>query len=119
MLIYGNVPRELIGAHRYANSALVDESKDVGESTTPSYFETAKFYQDMNHVHCSIEADGAYEINVEISVDDGLEGSWKTQYVRTQDLPPNFNIEYTSPQMKIRMTVVSADNTVRCILRQG
>lgn len=117
MLIYGNVPRELKGSYNYANSALVSETIEATESTTPSYFETAKHVGDINHVHCSIVATGAYEVEVQVSNDHG--DTWQLQYSRTEDSESNFAIQYTSPTMMLRMYVVSSDNPVLCVLRQG
>jgi hypothetical protein len=116
-LIYGNVPRTLRGAYRYAQTAMVRETVAESASTTASYFETARSLNDINAVHCSIVSGGSYQVDVEVSLDDGV--SWTVHATRTQDDPPNFKIDYTSPEMKLRMSVVSAASPVLCIMRQG
>lgn len=117
MLIYGNVPRNLPGSFRYAQSALVRQTLTAGQTSDASYFETAKFMHDTNVVHCSLATSGSYEVDVEISLDDGV--TWSTHVKRTQDDPPHFKIDYTSPEMKLRMNVISAANPVLCVMRQG
>ena len=117
-LIYGNVPRTLPGGYRYAASAKVEETLAVGESSTPSYFEAAKFLADTNSVVVTVEAPtGNYEAHLEVSVDDGA--NFRVLKIMTQDTPSTVGVQYETADMKLRVTVIAAAGPVKVLLRQG
>ena len=117
-LIYGNVPRTLKGSYNYAASALVDETLAVGASSTPSYFEAAKFLADTNSVVVTVEApEGDYEVHIEASRDDGA--TFRVLRKMTHETASSVGVAYETADLKLRVTVVSAAGPVKVLLRQG
>lgn len=122
-LLYGDRPRELPGAWRYAGRPLVSETlASNGVATTPSFFEVCRRGDEVAKLSLRLEstnAAGTFTVKVQTRLDHEDDTAWRDHRELTNADRPDFGMEYIDPRMQIRVVRVTATHPVKVSIRQA